>query len=113
MNIHPLWFLCVLFRFSLIFIIRYVYNMKKFKFNKLLPCIILLIISIGFIYKGLFGSNKENQFAKVFWHETRIIHGFFYLLACYYLFIDKLYLNSTFLLIDLLFSISYRFFNKI
>ena len=35
------------------------------------------------MYKGLTGSNSETQVNKVFWHETRYIHGMFYLLSSF------------------------------
>ena len=37
------------------------------------------------MYKGYYGSNNETQVSKVFWHETGLVHGFFYLSAGFYL----------------------------
>ena len=52
--------------------------------------------------------NKEIQINKVFWHETRLLHGVLYLLAAYYLFNNNLNMNSLVLFIDIVFSLSYR-----
>jgi len=102
MNIHPLWIICILTRLSLIFIIRFLH--KK---NRIILCSILFIIGLGFINKGFFGSNSEFQIAKVFWHETRYVHGINYILASYYLFNNNLNMNSLLLFSDLLFSMLY------
>ena len=73
----------------------------------------LLIIGLGFIYKALLGSNNEVQVAKVFWHETRYVHGVLYIMASIYLLYNNLDICSLVLLLDLLFSILYRFiYNK-
>lgn len=109
MNIHPLWLVCILVRFSFIFIIRYVYENVKNDFLHILLPILLLIIGLGFIYKGLVGSNSEIQINQVFWHETRYVHGVLYLLSSYYLWNKNLNMNSMTLFLDLLFSILYRF----
>ena len=105
MNINPLWSICLIIRLSLIFIIRYFYNNSIFK-N--ITVIILLIIGVGFIYKYITGSNNEIQLSKVFWNETRYIHGFFYILASYYLFCDNINMNTLMLSTDIGFSILYR-----
>ena len=106
MNIHPLWYLCLITRLSLIYIIRYIYlNVKKYR--KVLY-FLLLIIGIGFIYKSVYGSNDEIQIGKVFWHNSRCIHGIFYLLSLYYLVNDELNISLLLLLIDIIFSILYR-----
>ena len=108
MNINPLWGLCIFIRVFLIFMIRYIYkNFKESILNKLI-LVILLLIGIGFLYKGYFGSNNEKQIAKVFWHETRYIHGILYLFATYYLFNNNIDMNSIILFVDLLFSLTYR-----
>lgn len=106
MIIHPIWYLCLFVRLSLSYII---YN--NLYTDYLLP--IILLISIGFIYKGYTGSNNETQIAKVFWHDTRYIHGLLYALASYYLYNNNFKMSSLFILLDILFSISYRLlFNK-
>lgn len=100
---NKLWYICLLVRLSLIFLIRR--NEKKY--NRLFH-IILLSIGLGFFYKGYTGSNNEIQLSKVFWHETRYLHGTLYLLSSFYLFKQNLDMSSLILLIDLLFSILYR-----
>jgi len=111
MKIHPLWFLCITVRILLILLIRYYYNNSKYKSSvKIISLIILLSIGFGFMRKGLYGSNNETQIAKVFWHETRYVHGSLYLLSSIYLFNDNLNIASLILLLDIIFSIIYRFF---
>ena len=105
MNINPLWSICIIFRLSLIFIIRYFNNNIIFK-N--IAVLVLLAIGIGFIYKFITGSNNEIQVSKVFWHETRYIHGFFYILASYYLYYNNIEMNTIMLSTDITFSILYR-----
>lgn len=109
---HPLWLVCVCVRISIIFIIRYLYKFRKNKFYKIMPAIILFF-GLNFIRKGITGSNNEMQIAKVFWHETRIVHGALVTLASYYLYIDNLNMNSIILFTDLLFSFTYRLVNKV
>ena len=110
---HPLWFVCLFVRVSIIFIIRYLYYYKKNKLYKVIPSIILLIMGLGFIYKSITGSNKEIQIKKIFWHETRLLHGIFYILASYYLYTDNLNMTTILLINDLLFSLTYRIINKV
>lgn len=110
---HPLWAVCILVRLSLICVVRYIFNHKQYKSYIFIPCVVLLLMGLGFVYKGLFGSNNERQIAKVFWHETRIIHGAFYLLASYYLYVGNINMNSSLLLTDLLFSFSFRAINRV
>lgn len=105
MNIHPLWYLCITVRLSIVFIIRY---FKKNNLIKKILQLFLLSISIGFFYKSITGSNNEKQISKVFWHEARLIHGILYLLGFYYLYINNINMNSIILITDLLFSITYR-----
>lgn len=101
MIIHPLWYLCLFVRLSLSYCI---YN--NLYINYFLP--IILVISTGFFYKGYTGSNNEKQIAKVFWHDTRYIHGILYGIAFYYLYNNNYKMSSLFILLDVLFSISYR-----
>ena len=54
-------------------------NEKGLSFKKLL-------IGFGFVYNAIYGSNNEVQIAKVYWHETRYIHGVLYLLSALYLY---------------------------
>ena len=108
MNIHPLWYLCLLIRLSIIYLIY-----KNYNDYKNIIQLFIFIIGLSFIYKGIYGSNNETQINKVFWHDTRIIHGIFYLLSFYYLIKNKLKLSLIILLIDVIFSIIYRIsFNK-
>ena len=106
MNIHPLWAVCILVRLLLIIIIRYTYKNKLIK-NIFL--FILLAIGLGFIYKFIFGSNNEIQLNKVFWHDSRLLHGVLYITAVYYLYVNNINLNSITLLLDIIFSFLYRF----
>jgi len=106
MNIHPLWTVCIFVRLLLIFIIRYSYKNKQIK-NIFL--FILLVIGLGFIYKFIFGSNNEIQLNKVFWHDSRLLHGVLYITATYYLYVNNINLNSITLSIDIIFSFLYRF----
>jgi hypothetical protein len=110
---RPLWVLCVIVRLSIIFIIRYLYKFKKNKLYKVIPSIILLLMGLGFTRKGIVGSNNEIQIAKVFWHETRLVHGMLYIFASYYLYIGNLNMNSIILFTDLLFSFTYRIVNQV
>lgn len=107
MKIHPIWYFCIFVRISIIYLIRYF--KKRNKFKDLLP-IILLIMGSGFIYNGITGSNNEIQVAKVFWHETRYVHGTLYLLAAYYLYNNNLDMNSLVLFTDIIFSFLYRYY---
>ena len=95
---HPLWTICLLTRLLLALNIQRV------------PLMIPLVIGLGFMYKGLTGSNNETQIAKVFWHDTRYFHGVMYLLASYYLYTGKTYIAKTILVTDIFFSIFYRSF---
>ena len=110
MNIHPLWFICITIRFSIIFIIK---NLTKiFKNKKIIRYLlssILLTMGLGFTYNGYTGSNNESGFiSKVFWHETRYLHGMLHILASLYLFNKNLKMNSLILMIDLIFSFLFR-----
>ena len=75
--------------------------LKYYKYLKF----IILIIGINFGYKALTGSNNEIQFAKVFWHRTRIIHSFLFLLAFS---LSNIKYSTLVLLFDVIFSIIYR-----
>ena len=103
-NIHPLWLLCIIVRLLIIVIVRNFYK----KYNIYLASI-LFIMGTGFMFKGFTGSNMEKQVAKVFWHETRYLHGLFYLLSAYFFFIKNIKMASLVLLLDIVFSLMYRF----
>lgn len=110
MNIHPLWFICILVRISLI--VPLIYYQHSSVIIDILKYI-FVFISLGFFFKYSQGSNNEIQIAKVFWHETRLFHAMFYFLASYYLIHNRFNMSILFLVIDLLFSISYRLIHNI
>ena len=111
MNIHPLWLICICTRLLLVYVIYYINNNKKTnEYNKYIS-IILFSMSIGFIYKRYFSSNNEVQIAKVFWHDSRCIHGLFYMLSSYYLINNNTNMTVILLLVDVCFSILYRIIN--
>ena len=109
MKIHPLWLICILLRVSLIFIVHYVYTSMNNAIANTFILFILFTIGVGFIYKGIIGSNNEKQISNVFWHETRYLHGLLYICASYYLFNKNINMASITLFLDLLFSFLYRF----
>lgn len=107
MKIHPLWYFCIMVRFTIslsVYFSKYYGTM----ISRILAGA-FTIMGVGFIYKFWFGSNNETQIAKVFWHNTRIVHGILYLLASYLLFTNKHVLSSIIIGLDVLFSIFYRF----
>lgn len=100
---NKLWLICLIIRSLLIY---YIYN--YWKYDKGLIKYILIIIGIGFLYKGYTGSNNEYQISKVFWHKTRYIHSMFYLLALLSYIYNKKNICIIMLLFDIIFSIIYR-----
>ena len=50
MNIHPLWFICILVRLTLICLIIYLNKKRNTKIN-IICSSILLLMGLGFIYK--------------------------------------------------------------
>lgn len=113
MNIHPLWFACIIVRISIIFIIQYITKLYKNNYTCfLILSSILFLMGIGFLYKGYFGLNNEIQLSRVFWHETRYTHGILYILSAFYLFNKNVNMTSLILFTDVLFSFSYRYFFK-
>ena len=108
MDIHPLWFFCILVRLTLICLIIYLNKKKNVKLNMICGSV-LLLMGVGFIYKGFVGSNNEIQIKKVFWHETRYVHGMLYLLSYYYLINKNIKMTGLVLSLDLIFSFLYRF----
>jgi hypothetical protein len=102
---HPLYLVCLSVRILIIFLI---YKFNKNIVFKNIAIAMLLIMGLGFFYKGITGSNKETQIAKVFWHDARFIHGVFYVLASYYLYNNNIILNNALLGADVCFSIIYR-----
>ena len=108
MVIHPFWYICLSVRIILILIIRY---LDQNKYKKL-AIFTLSLMGLGFIYQALFSDNKEIQFNKVFWHDTRVLHGLLYLTSVYYLFKNNIEMNSLVLSLDVIFSVLYRFYFK-
>lgn len=106
MNIHPLWFICILVRILLASLL--VYNVVDRK----VMLVVLGIISAGFFYRSIVGSNNEIQIAKVFWHNVRIIHGFMFLASFISLFYKKYFMSGMFVLLSLAFSILYRVYTQ-
>jgi L-asparagine transporter-like permease len=114
MKIQPLWLICLSVRLLIILLIYYINTNTKYKkLIKIINIIFLLTIGCGFIYKGYTGSNNVNQIAKVFWHDSRYVHGILYILSSSYLLNDNLNIALLLLLLDVIFSILYRIlFNK-
>jgi hypothetical protein len=111
MKINRLWIVCLITRICLLLLAG---KLSRNKSNSIrtISSIVLLIIGGGFIYKYLYGSNNEVQVAKVFWHETRILHGMLYILASYYLYIKNSTMCMLVLGLDILSSILYRIFTN-
>lgn len=113
MKINPLWYVCLLVRIGIIFFLCFLSNSDVFKSQPMVKPVlsaILFTMGAGFIYKGVFGSNNEVQLSKVFWHETRFVHGLLYILASYYLYQNNIKMNLLVLATDILFSIMYRLY---
>lgn len=112
MDTHPLWFLCLTTRLCMIYafycLLRSERKIKYAKARRIIILSTLFIIGLGFLNKAYFGSNNEIQVAKVFWHETRYVHGVLYLLSGFYLLFDNLNMCLLLLGLDVLFSIMYR-----
>lgn len=110
MNIHPLWYLCLLTRVTFIFILVFISTHFRDKlWIRILVTAILTIMGSGFLYKYFTGSNNEKQITKVFWHESRLLHGILYLIAAYYFFIENIVMMTVVLSIDIVSSLFYRF----
>lgn len=115
-KIHSLWIICIMLRiiisllpFIYIYLKKNIVNQKLVTIILILNKLLLYIIGLGFIYKYFFGSNNEIQFNKVFWHNTRIIHSFIYLLAAFNFHNSKY--SFSLLFIDVIFSFLYRYMN--
>ena len=113
-KINNLWYVCIIIRLllsSLPLIYNYLIN-KNYKINIIknisyINKFILIIFALGFFYKSICSSNNEIQISKVFWHETRIIHGVLIFLAG--INFTNYTLSASILYTDLVFSIIYRF----
>lgn len=110
MNIQPLWIICLLVRFILLPLFLYIYIHTDV--SRKIMSVILLLIGLGFIYKYITGSNDEVQIGKVFWHETRIVHGILYILSSYFLYTNNPTMAIIVLLVDPIFSIIYRVYTN-
>jgi len=110
MNIQPLWIICLLVRFILLPLFLYIYIHTDV--SRKIMSVILLLIGLGFIYKYITGSNDEVQIGKVFWHETRIVHGILYILSSYFLYTNNPAMAIIVLLVDPVFSIIYRVYTN-
>ena len=106
MKINPIWSICVITRACLAYIVYRFGNMNKHIRYGFIA--LLLFIGLPFFYNGYYGSNNETQFAPVFWHDTRYIHGSLYTLSALYLIAGNLINSSILIMTDLLFSILYR-----
>jgi hypothetical protein len=106
MKINPIWAVCIMVRTLIVFIAIYI-STKSYNI-RLIGCTFLLTIGIGFLIKSLTGSNNETQLSKVFWHDTRLVHSMFYILAGYYLYNGNSKIGGLLLTLDIIFSISYR-----
>jgi hypothetical protein len=104
-QIHPLWYVCLLTRFSMATIV-YLFGSKT-PFHTIFS-VILGLMGAGFLYKSLFGSNNETQVAKVFWHNTRIIHAALYILAAWFAYQQQNKLSALLIGLDIIFSVLYR-----
>lgn len=105
-NIHPLWFICLF--------VRIIYTkilVNSLKLNNINYNILPLIMGLGFLYKYFTGSNDEIQISKVFWHDSRLVHGILYLLVSFYYYKKNTKLTLLILILDIIFSLLYRILN--
>lgn len=105
MNVQPLWIVCLISRLCFLLLTGY---LSKNNNIRTIFSLIIFIIGIGFIYKYITGSNDEVQIAKVFWHETRLVHGVLYMLASYYLYTENNTICMLVIGLDIIFSVLYR-----
>ena len=108
-KIHPLWFVCLFSRTLLIAVVYYIISNVKLHSYKNYVVFILAIMGSGFIFKYLTGSNNETQIAKVFWHDSRLLHGVLYLIAAIYASQENPKMSSITLSLDITGSLMYRF----
>lgn len=104
--VHPLWTVCLFVRFAIAcapVVLHYTASDPRVLLS---ARVLLATIGIGFLYKYMYGSNEEVQFANVFWHHTRIVHALLYLIAAWQL--NHPFVASSVLLADMCFSVSYR-----
>ena len=101
MKIHPLWFICIFVRLSLIYFVMYL-NKKRNKKTNMICASILLIMGIGFVYKGLTGSNNELQVNKFLARNP----------LCTWYVLSFIFILSSFAITDVIFSFLFRFILK-
>ena len=85
MKIHPLWFICILVRLTLICFIIYL-NKKRNKKIKIICVGVLFLMGLGFMYKGLTGSNSETQVNKVFLNMKHVIYTVCFIYYLHFIF---------------------------
>ena len=113
MNIHPLWYVCLLTRLTLIFVLIYIStHFKDRLWVRIFGACVLFIMGSGFLFKYITGSNNEVQIAKVFWHESRLLHGGLYLMAAYFYLIKNVRMMTIALGIDIVGSVFYRLLSQ-
>tara|TARA_B110000211_G_scaffold233872_1_gene301405 strand:- start:584 stop:868 length:285 start_codon:yes stop_codon:yes gene_type:complete len=88
-----------------------IYFINKYSTDKKYKNIIhlgLIIITLGFLNKTIFGNNNEIQIVKVFWHEARIVHFVLFAFATILILRGKKDIGILILLLDIIFSFLYR-----
>ena len=114
MNIQPLWYICLSVRVFIIYLVWIIFSkhikyIKNYQSNiQNITMVILFMMGCGFLFKSYYGSNNEKQLAKVFWHDTRLIHGVLYILSVLYLTSGKVKIACILLGLDVIFSLIYR-----
>lgn len=101
MTIHPLWAVCLVLRAVLA---RAVYRWH----GQHSLAMLLMVIGTGFIVKGYFGSDDEEQIGPVFWHSTRYAHGILFVLSSLYLVSGDRMNASLLILTDIAYSVLNR-----
>ena len=86
MKIHPLWFICILVRLILICLIIYL-NKKRNKKINIICTSVLFLMGLGFMYKGLTGSNNETQINKVFSSMKHVIYTVCFIYCLHFIFL--------------------------
>ena len=107
---HPLWWVCIAFRLSIVAWTAWSGASGAFRSQTV---IVLAVLSAGFAWKALTGSNDEIQIRKVFWHGSRAAHFFFFALAALSHVKDRGVIRSWIILLaDTAFSFLYRAFTQ-
>ena len=103
---HPLWSLCLLVRVILISLTLYTGHLSTTW--RIVLGSSLGAMGVGFLYKSVTGSNNEVQVEKVFWHDSRAVHGVLFGLSAMYTFRDQPRLAGWVLTVDVVASVMYR-----